>query len=483
MDLMVCTTEQITMDIRSFFLLIAVGCISGCAAVDSRTVFNETEALVIERGVKKIHWRRGGDEDAKVDEEVKDLLSRELTAADAVQIALLNNRRLQATYESLSVAQSDLVAAGLLRNPVFDAEVRFAQAGGGTGLELAVVQNFIDIFFIPLRKRIAGAGLESAKFRVSSEILNLAAEVRKVFYTLQAGEQTLQMRRQVLSATEASYDLSKRLRAAKNITELDLAKERVLYEQSKLDLRQAELQVLRGREDLNNHLGLWGGATKWKIQGTLPDIPEDEVPFKGIERKAIEKSLQLAALRQDIEQAAASLGVVWPFAQFSDAGIGASSEREPEGDWATGPAFSIPLPLFNQGQPAITTAQAEFRRAAELFAAEAVTLRTRVRTAHAAVAAARDQALYYSNVLLPLRQQIVRQSQLQYNAMQIGPIQLLMAKEQQIEAGKRYILSLLDYWVLRTELDLLLNGGSGTVSEPSGGSIGEQESREARGGH
>jgi cobalt-zinc-cadmium efflux system outer membrane protein len=60
---------------------------------------------------------------------LRDLLSRELTVETAVQVALLNNKTLQATYEDLSVAQADLVQAGLLQNPVFRRHVAFPVAG------------------------------------------------------------------------------------------------------------------------------------------------------------------------------------------------------------------------------------------------------------------------------------------------------------------------------------------------------------------
>jgi len=46
-----------------------------------------------------------------------------------VQIALLNNKDLQATYEDLSIAQADLVQAGLLQNPVFGASLALPVAG------------------------------------------------------------------------------------------------------------------------------------------------------------------------------------------------------------------------------------------------------------------------------------------------------------------------------------------------------------------
>ena len=49
--------------------------------------------------------------------------SRKLLAAahrrSAVQVALLNNRGLQATYAELGIAEADVVQAGRLRNPGF----------------------------------------------------------------------------------------------------------------------------------------------------------------------------------------------------------------------------------------------------------------------------------------------------------------------------------------------------------------------------
>src|SRR5688500_8302143 len=111
--------------------------VSGCATVPREAGFGQVASLVRERTGKQVHWNQGSPADAEAAERVRALLTRELSAEEAVQVALLNNRNLQATYEELAVAQADLVAAGLLRNPVFDAEIRFPEGGGGAGLELA----------------------------------------------------------------------------------------------------------------------------------------------------------------------------------------------------------------------------------------------------------------------------------------------------------------------------------------------------------
>ena len=439
-------------------ILVATLSVSGCASVQAGMGFDEVGRTVEERTGKRVHWNQGTSADKAVEIEVSALLKEELTAEAAVQIALLNNRNLQATYEELNIAQADLVSAGLLRNPVFDAEIRFFREGGGTGFEMAVVQDFIDILLIPLRKAVARSAFDAAKLRVSGAAIDLAGQVRAAFYVAQASEQVLEMRRSVVAATDAAYTLAGQLREAGNITDLALSNERALFEQSKLDARTAELEVLRSRERLNVLVGLWGKQTSWTMAARLPEPKAEEVDPEGLERRAVEGSLDLGIARNEIEQAARTLGIARPFALFPDAGLGVTAEREGDGALGLGPAFSLPLPFFNQGQPAVASAQAVLRSVGERYRARAVALRSQVRVAHAAVIAARERVEYYAKVLLPLHQQIVSETQLQYNAMQLGAFQLLQAKKEQIDAGRASIRALLEYWLAHTEREQLLSG-------------------------
>jgi len=112
-----------------------------------------------------------------VDEQLHKLLAKPLDADDAVQVALLKNRHLQGNYEELGIAQADLVQAGLLKNPVFSGDLKFSTAGGGTKVELAVVDDFLDVLYIPMRKSIAATALQGQKLRVSIAVIDLASEV------------------------------------------------------------------------------------------------------------------------------------------------------------------------------------------------------------------------------------------------------------------------------------------------------------------
>src|SRR5205085_11711599 len=130
---------------------------------------------------------------------------------------------------------ADLGQSGLLRNPVFSGEVRFATDGSGTGVVLDVAQDFVGLLAMPLRKGRARAAFEAAKLRVTAAVLDMAFEVQSAFYDYQAAEQTREMRQSVADATAASYELAQRLRQAGNNRDLDVCNERALHEQSKLD--------------------------------------------------------------------------------------------------------------------------------------------------------------------------------------------------------------------------------------------------------
>src|SRR6184192_200737 len=113
-----------TMKLRKLFLLSGTVALAGCAHVDPNPAFRELANTVHLRTGKRVQWNLGTAQDAEAQAAVISLLRRPLTAGSAVQVALLNNHNLQATYEELGIAQAELVEAGLLRNPIRSEERR-----------------------------------------------------------------------------------------------------------------------------------------------------------------------------------------------------------------------------------------------------------------------------------------------------------------------------------------------------------------------
>jgi cobalt-zinc-cadmium efflux system outer membrane protein len=222
--------------------------------------------------------------------------------------------------------------------------------------------------------------------------------VRQEFSEVQARQQLVELRRMVLQAAEAAAEFATRLRAAGNITELELATERAEAEQARLDLAQDELELLEHRERLNRLLGLWGPRTEWKIEQKLAELPPQELPLEHLESLAIRQRLDIDASLE----------------------VGVHTHRDADGPRLLGPTLTLELPIFDQRQALIARLEAQHRQSERRLAELSVNTRSEVRVARAWLLSLRLIADRYRRVVLPLREKVVEQSQLQYNAMQIG---------------------------------------------------------------
>jgi cobalt-zinc-cadmium efflux system outer membrane protein len=196
----------------------------------------------------------------------------------------------------------------------------------------------------------------------------------------------------------AAFEVTKRLHAAGNISDLDLAKERAQVEEAKVQLRTAEVTVRESQAQLNTVMGLWGEETAWRIDQRLPDIPEESLPFEGLERQALRQSLDLASARQRLVVRGEQVGVAGATMLIHESSLEAGAERE-KGEWKVGPTIEFPIPLFNQGQGRLGRAVAELRRAEQDYYALGVRIRSTARLVQARLQGAEDRARYYRDTL------------------------------------------------------------------------------------
>src|SRR5580704_4174503 len=136
------------------YAIFAAMLLGGCQSAPKDAGFNDVQRVVSDRTGMVVHWDRQSPDDRSVSAAVAGMLSLKLNSAQAVQIALLQNHQIQATFEDLGIAQADLVQAGLLKNPVFDLGVRFPDRGpSGTYLDFAAAQDFLDIVLLLARTK------------------------------------------------------------------------------------------------------------------------------------------------------------------------------------------------------------------------------------------------------------------------------------------------------------------------------------------
>jgi cobalt-zinc-cadmium efflux system outer membrane protein len=431
--------------------------LAGCAKYPKNAGFNDVQQQVMQRSGLQVQWNRGTDADRQAAEAIHAFLQKELTADTAVQVALLNNQNLQAVYEGLGIAQAEVVEAGLLKNPTLSARLGIPRYVA-LPYQIDVTQDFLDLLFMPMRKRIAGAQFEAAKLRATDTVITTASQVKAGFYRAQGAAQMVEVRRNVAAVTDASWATAQKLHDAGNITDLVFANERAEQQKAHIELAKEDREALDAREELNGLMGLGGSEVNWKMSPRLPAPPAGEPDLRHAESLAVARRADIGAAREQVLANAESLGLSRSSAWLADAKIGVGVDQDVDGPFTVGPSVELPLPIFNQGQPAIAAAVSRLRQSQRQYFALTAEARTQVRRARNRMLADREMAEYYRSVFIPLQKQIVEQEQLQFNAMQVNLFELLMAKQAEIDAGRDYVQALQDYWVARAELERVTGG-------------------------
>src|SRR5438093_4137558 len=253
---------------------------AGCTSTNPKAAFDDVGKHVAARTGHDVHWMRDDAARDEIEKAVKTLLQTNLNAQSAVSIALLNNRTLQAEFESIGISQAELAQASRLRNPQFSAFWRVPTHGSTVvNAEYTVAQDFLDLLTLPARKKIAARNLEATKLRVAHEVLRLANETQAAFYVVQARQQLTNRLAIIVEVNEAAADIAKRQRDAGNINDLELFNQQTVFAQSRLDLGRAQGRLRADRERLNRLLGVWGKQTAWQIGEALPGLPAQEIPL------------------------------------------------------------------------------------------------------------------------------------------------------------------------------------------------------------
>jgi cobalt-zinc-cadmium efflux system outer membrane protein len=452
---------------RALVLIAAIG-VGGCASTSPKPAFNEVAGTVKSRTGHSVRWDRNTAEDDDARKAVDSLLEKDLTVDAAVQVALLASPSLRSQFEELSISQADLVQAGLLKNPVFGfGRTAWEMEHLAPNLFATVEQDFLDIVTLPMRKRLAGTQLEATKLEVGDAVLRLAGEVRAAFYTAQAAHQVAAMRRLVNDAAVVSAELAKRQYEAGNMNDLALNSELALASQTRLDLTRSEGDATVERERLNKLMGVWGPRTGWRVASRLPELPKDEVPLDRLETVAIAQRLDIGAARREVQALDYALSLAKTTRWTGTLNVAVEAGRLSHNkQFSFGPSVAVEIPLFDQRQASIARLEAFKRQAENNLQSLAIDARADVRATRARVLTARAIVDEYGKVLVPLRENIVKFSQQQYDAMLLGVYQLLLAKQSEFETYRAYIEALRDYWIARSDLERTVGARLGSSSEP-----------------
>jgi hypothetical protein len=449
-------------------LTLAAAVLGGCATFSSDGGFGTVESATRERGLgQEVKWARSGKDAEAMRSAVSKLLAMPLTADSAVQIALLNNRGLQATYSELGIAESDVVQAGRLRNPGFSfARLRRADE---VEIERAFLFDILGLITMPIRTELEKQRFELTQGRVAMETLQVAADTRRAYFSAVAARESVSYMEQVKAAAEAGAELARRMTAAGNFSKLDQAREQVFYAEATALLARAKQTALAERERLTRLLGLWGEDIRFRLPERLPDLPAAVRNIADLEATAVRQRLDVQGAMKEAQNLAAALGLTKATGFISVLEVGYMRNSESGQPRQTGYEIELRLPIFDWGTARVARAEHTYMQAVNRAADTAVKARSEVREAYAAYRTAHDLARHYRDEIVPLRKRISEENLLRYNGMLIGVFELLADARQQITSVNAYIEALRDYWLAESTLDLALTGKSPGAINLGGG--------------
>jgi cobalt-zinc-cadmium efflux system outer membrane protein len=469
--------------------------IAGCASTDPHSDYDRAARLIAERtGAESVHAPDGAE---GTDERVKELLDGGLTVAEAVQVALLNNRAFQAAFQEIGVSRAEVVASALPSNPTLGLSLRFPEGGGRSNLTLAVAQQLVDLWQIPIRKRIAESQLERTVLSVAQQAVALASQTEVRYWRLVALERAEALGREDVELARQSVELAQdRFRAGEaGKLDVNLARAASLETQQRLIALRGELQGARA--DLARVLGLSRGESSWELSDDLPEASLAALDEDALLQKALTQRLDAQAAAMQVRAAEAeirkqildifpdvTIGTEWErterralpgrkvladtarasvrSGQLTAPDLQTRGERRLENsqviDSLLGPTLEITLPLWHQNQPQIARARYQAAQRRKEFEDFLDQIAQEVDAAIATARSAGESAAFFRDQALPLARENVEAARRAYRAGEQSIVTLMEAQRGLIALRREYVNARRDYAVALAELRTAIGG-------------------------
>ena len=449
--------------------VIPLALLGGCASLSPDGGMGTVAAVAGQDLNKDLVKVRSGDDAARVQNAVTRLLQQSLSADEAVQIALLNNLGLQAAYNQLGIDEAVFVQ--MSRPPVPGFSISRISTSLELDIERQIVGSILSIATLPARAKIAGMRFEQAQLRAALETLSLAAETRRAYFKAVAARQKVVALSEVQSQAASAATLAEHMTKTGAVNRLEQAQKQVLAAEIEAQLDAARQQATAEREKLTRLMGLWHYDIAAILPSALPPLPNSLRSLRAIEQQAMDKRVDLQIARLEVEALAKSYGMTRTtrFVNVLDA-AGVSKTQKDRGEpHADGGGFDVAfeIPIYDFGRARVREAEQRYMEAVNLLGEKVVNAASEARQAYAAYKASYGIATKYDTDVLPLRETISQETELQYNAMQVDAFALIqaakdwrMSKLASIEARK-------DFWLASTDLSVAILGGGSVGQDTS----------------
>ncbi|WP_117191578.1 TolC family protein [Rhizobium terrae] len=459
------------MKLISFLLpLLASGCVTTDYSAKDAGFMNASLKSGEATG-KHTVWIQNRKHASEVRARVKTLMAKKTIDVEAaVQVALLNNRGLQAAYADLGDSAADAWQTQLSVFPTFSVSL----TGIGTpGLEAyrvlegAIAANILALASYDRNIKLAETRFRQAQLNAALATISLAAETRRAWINAVAAWENVAYLNQAKVAADAASELAKKIGEAGSMTKADQAREHVFYAELTGETAKARLEAKLAKEELIRLMGLSGSDIEFEIPNRLPSLPKSLIKKDDIEAEAIHKRMDLQVARLEMQATAQSYKLEDVTRIVTDIELVGTWEKEREredgkiiSDISKSAGLEFTIPIFDSGQARLRKGELAYMRAANQLAELAVNVRSEARSAYLAYKSNYDIARHYRNNVLPLRNTIEEQSLLTYNGMITSTFELITDTREKIDSTILAVNAKRDFWLAEANLAPVVYGGS-----------------------
>ena len=464
----------------------------GCAMVNPKPDYDRTGKRIADATGSQVWFEPGQDETVRL--KVDELLREGITSDEAVQICLINNPSLQAAFLDVGIARADVVQSGLFSNPTLALSVAFPEGGGRSNLQATFAQNIVDLWQIPIRRRVSEQTLEAAILNVARQASQFSVDTRSAYFTALAADKALIIARENVGIASQLLDTATTRQQAGAVGELDVNLARGASYSAELEMERSRLDASSARRRLAILLGLTDRVEELQLAASGMAIGNLTLNSDSLIELSLASRLDVQAARMevdaDLHRVDLEMAKVFPElsigfyderterralpgrkllgdtarASVASGGLTAPEiqsrgqkrrERSQIIDNIFGPAFSLTLPLFDQNQAQIAKARITYDQAVRRLDALQREVIQAVRQGVDQAETARKIASYFHEKLLPQAQANLDLSRESYQAGRATLITLLDAQRSLLTARRDAVVAERERSIAITELERL----------------------------
>ena len=365
-----------------------------------------------------------------------------LPRAEAVQLALRHDPRIQASVARLRAAQADARQARLLPNPVLSVMFRFPEGGGDPMIEAGLTADVVAVLTRPRRASAADHRLRAATAEALGSVLDTLAEVQQQYDAAQAADAQLGVLRERRAAAERLSVVTGGLVESGQARPVELLQAQAQVDELDAEIFEAVAERHHQRLALARMIGQPSAPAAWQLDkpesARAPAARTDATAEPAWVALALRQRPEVQAARWEMA-AAGDDAALAPAALFEGSSLGVSAEYDQK--WFTGPAAMFPLPLFDWGRDRQARVKAVRAEASHRFTLAGRKAVEDVRRALAELEAARAALDVVERRLVPRQRDRRERAQAAFESGSSGIAPVLLAEQEFQQAiGKEIAL-------------------------------------------